>query len=327
MVSESNFRWAESPVPTPSEGEVLIRNLWLSFDPTQRAWMWRETYVPIIPIGEVMRGLAVGQVVESKKPDYKVGDLVLGLFGWQDYFATGGGGLTNMRRVPSGLPPTLALSLFGLTGITAYIGVNDFGRCKPGETFVVSGAAGAVGSIAGQIAKIKGCRVIGITGGKAKCDWVVREAGFDGAIDYRVEDVGERLSQLCPKGIDVYFDNVGGPILDEVLKRINLHARVVLCGSISQYNSQTPYGLKFTSNLVLRRGRMEGFLVFDFEERYPEALQAIFGWWQEGRLKQKEDIANGLENAPKTFIRLFTGENFGKQILKIADPPEPVPAG
>jgi len=271
-----------------------------------------------------MRGLAVGQVVKSNKPNFDVGDLVLGVFGWQDYIATDGGGLANMRKVFPGLPPTLALSLFGLTGATAYFGVNDLGRCKPGETFVVSAAAGAVGSVAGQIAKIKGCRVIGITGGKAKVEWVLREAGFDGAIDHRSEDVGARLSELCPNGIDVYFDNVGGPILDEVLKRISLHARVVLCGSISQYNSKESYGLKNTSNLVLRRGRMEGFLIFDYEERYPEALQALFGWWQEGRLKQKEDIAYGLENAPKAFIRLFTGDNFGKQILKIADPPEPV---
>jgi len=227
-----------------------------------------------------------------------------------------------MRKIPAGLPPTMAMGLFGLTGLTAYFGVNDIGQCKPGETFVVSAAAGAVGSVAGQIAKIKGCRVIGIAGGKVKCDWLVGEAGFDGAIDYRSEDVGRRLDQLCPKGIDVYFDNVGGPILDEVLKRINMHARVVLCGAISQYNSKAPYGLKNSSNLVLLRGKMEGFLIFDYEERYLEAIQALFEWFQGGRLKNKEDIAVGLENAPKTLIRLFTGENFGKQLLKIADPPE-----
>jgi NADPH-dependent curcumin reductase CurA len=327
MVDENNFRWTETPVPVPSEGQVLIRNLWLSFDPTQRAWMSRETYLPMIPLGEVMRGLAVGEVVQSRKPDYAAGELVLGLFGWQDYFATDGGGIVGMRRIPQGLPPTMALGLFGLTGITAYFGVNDIGQCKPGETVVVSAAGGAVGSIAGQIAKIRGCRVIGIAGGKAKCDWVVGEAGFDGAIDYRSEDVADRLRQLCPNGIDVYFDNVGGPILDEALRRINLHARVVVCGAISQYNSKVPYGLKYTSNLVTRRARMEGFLVMDYEERYPEALQALFGWFQEGRLKQKEDIAIGLENAPRAFIRLFTGENFGKQLLKIADPRESVSSG
>jgi len=225
-----------------------------------------------------------------------------------------------MHKVPAGLPPPMALGLFGLNGITAYFGVNDIGQCKQGETFVVSAAAGATGSIAGQIAKIKGCWVIGIAGGKAKCDWVVGEAGFDGAIDYRSEDVGERLAQLCPNGIDVYFDNVGGPILDEILRRINLHARIVLCGAISQYNSTVAYALKNSVNLVARRGRMEGFLIFDYQERYPEAIQAISEWTREGRLKHKEDIAVGLENAPKTFIRLFSGENFGKQLLKIQDP-------
>jgi len=327
MVDENNFRWAEPPVPTPSDGEVLIRNLWLSFDPTQRGWMSRETYFPIIPLGEVMRGIAVGQVIQSRKPDYGAGELVLGLFGWQDYIATDGGGIVGMRKIPAGLPPSMALGLFGLTGITAYFGVNDIGQCKPGETFVVSAAAGATGSVAGQIAKIKGCRVIGIAGGKAKCDWVVGEAGFDGAIDYRSEDVGERLAQLCPNGIDVYFDNVGGPILDEVLKRINMHARIVLCGAISQYNSKVPYALKNSVNLQIRRARMEGFLALDYDKRYPEALQALFEWFQEGRLKQKEDIAVGLENAPKTFIRLFTGENFGKQLLKITDPPESINSG
>ena len=324
MIDEGNFRWTESPIPTPSEGQVLIRNLWLSLDPSQRAWMSRETYIPMMPLGEVMWGLAVGQVIQSRKPDYVAGELVLGLFGWQDYVATDGGGLVGMRRIPAGLPPTMALGLFGLTGITAYFGVNDIAQCKAGETFVISAAAGAVGSVAGQIAKIKGCRVIGIAGGKAKCDWVVGEAGFDGAIDYRSEDVGERLTQLCPKGIDVYFDNVGGPILDEVLKRINMHARIVLCGAISQYNSKVLYGLRNSSNLVIRRGRMEGFIVLDYEERFPEAIQALFEWSQEGRLKQKVDIAEGLENAPKTLTRLFTGENFGKQLLKVADPPEPI---
>jgi len=319
MVEESNFRWVESPVPAPSDGEVLIRNLWLSFDPTQRGWMSRETYFPMIPLGEAMWGVAIGQVVQSRKPGFEPGEIVYGLFGWQDYIVTNGGGMVGMRKVQAGVPPPMALGLFGVNGITAYFGVIDIGKCKPGETFVVSGAAGATGSIAGQIAKIKGCRVVGIAGGKAKCDWRVGEAAFDGAIDYRSEDVGERLAQLCPKGVDVYFDNVGGPILDEILRRINMHARIVLCGAISQYNSKVPYALKNSINLVARRARMEGFLVFDYQERYPEAIQAISEWSREGRLKHKEDIAVGLENAPKTLIRLFNGENFGKQLLKIAD--------
>jgi hypothetical protein len=324
LVKESDFRWVESsPIPTPREGQLLIRNLWLSFDPTQRGWMSRDTYMPKIPLGEVMRAIAVGQVVESRHAGYKVGELVTGMFGWQDYVATdtGAGGLAAIMKVPQGVPPNLTLSLFGTTGLTAYFGVNDIAQSKQGETFVVSAAAGAVGSIAGQIAKIRGCRVIGIAGGREKCGWVVNEAGFDGAIDYKSEEVGARLSELCPKGIDVYYDNVGGPILDEVLVRINLHARIVLCGSISQYSGTgAPYGPKNYSILTTRRGRMEGFLVFDYAPRYPEAIQALSAWQREGRLKQKEDVVIGLENAPRALVRLFTGENFGKQLLKIADP-------
>jgi NADPH-dependent curcumin reductase len=321
MISEKNFRFVESPIPKPKDGEILVRILWLSFDPTQRGWMSRDTYMPKIPLDEVMRASAAGQVVESHHSGYKSGELVIGLFGWQDYVVTNGGGsgLDSIRKVPAGIPPNLALSLFGTTGLTAYFGVNDIGQTKPGETFVVSAGAGAVGSIAGQIAKIKGSRVIGIAGGKAKCDWVVSEAHFDGAIDYKSENVGARLSELCPNGIDVYFDNVGGQILDEVLARINLHSRIVLCGAISQYSSNIPFGPKNYFNLTGRRGRMEGFLVFDYAPRYMEAIQALGAWLREGRIKQKEDVAIGLENAPKTLIRLFTGENFGKQLLKIAD--------
>jgi len=321
MVDESNFTWSESPVPSPKDGEILVKTLWLSFDPTQRGWMSRDTYMPKIPLGEVMKAFAVGEVVESRNPVFKTGDLVTGLFGWEDYFVTDArsGGLSAIQKVPQGVQPDLALSLLGITGLTAYFGAIEVGQCKVGETFVVSAAAGAVGSVAGQIAKIKGCRVIGIAGGKAKCDWIVKEAGFDGAIDYKSEDVGSRLSELCPKGIDVYFDNVGGPILDEALARINMFARIVICGAISQYNSKVPYGPKNYVSLM-RRSRMEGFLVFQFHSQFAEATQALTTWHREGRLKQKEDIAFGLENAPRTLIRLFTGENFGKQLLKIADP-------
>ncbi len=320
-MNESNFAWAESPVPTPKYGQVLVRNLWLSFDPTQRGWMSRDTYIPKIPLGEVMKAVALGQVVESGHPSYKKGELVRGVFGWEDYTIADGGasGLFAIQKVSKETPPNLALGLFGTTGLTAYFGVVDIGQCKPGETFVVSAAAGAVGSVAGQIAKIKGSRVIGIAGGRAKCDWIVREAGFDGAIDYKSENVGARLSELCPKGIDVYFDNVGGPMLDEALARINMNARIVVCGAISQYNSDSSYGPKNYIALI-RRARMEGFLVFHFASRYPEAVEALSSWLREGRLKHREDVATGLENAPKTLVRLFTGENFGKQLLKIADP-------
>ena len=318
----AEFRWNEAAIPRPADGQILVRNLWLSFDPTQRGWMARDTYIPAVPLGDVMRAAAVGQVIESRHPDFKAGDLVSGAFGWQDYTATDGQGFMQTRKLPPGVPPNLALSLFGITGPTAYFGMTDVGRIKSGETVVVSGAAGSTGSVAGQIAKINGCRVIGIAGGKTKCDWLVSDLGFDAAIDYKTEDLGQRLSALCPDGIDVFFDNVGGPALNQVLARIALKARIVLCGAISAYNDvEPPPGPANYMNLISRRGRMEGFIVLDYAARFPEAFEALSGWLREGKLVQKEDVATGLENAPATLARLFTGENFGKQLLKIADPP------
>jgi NADPH-dependent curcumin reductase len=333
VISDGNFRWQETPIPEPRHGQVLVRNLWLSFDPAQRGWMTMDTYVPMIPLGEVMHAASVGQVVDSRRPDYAPGELVQGYFGWQDYAVTDGGGVVPMRKLPPGMPPNLALSLFGITGLTAYFGVLDIGQVKEGETFVVSGAAGATGSIAGQIAKLKGCKVVGIAGGKLKCDWLLREAGFDGVIDYRAEDIGARLSAHCPKGIDVFYDNVGGAALNEALARINLRARIVLCGAISLYEAILRQGALKTPppgpanyfNLTLRRGRMEGFILRDYAARFPEARAALAHWLGEGRLKQKEDVTEALENAPNTLARLFSGENFGKQLLKIADPPLAAP--
>jgi NADPH-dependent curcumin reductase CurA len=317
----TEFRWNEAPIPQPADGQVLVRNLWLSFDPTQRNWMVLDSYVPKIPLGEVMRAFGVGQVIQSRHPDFKPGELVQGGFGWQDYIATDGRGFGGMHKLPSGVPPNLALSLFGITGPTAYFGITDIGQVKAGETVVVSGAAGSTGSVAGQIAKIKGCRVIGTAGSKEKCDWLVEVAGFDGAIDYKSEDIGVRLSALCPNGIDVFFDNVGGIVLNEVLARINLKARIVLCGAISRYNDAVPPpGPSNYFNLTPKRARMEGFIILDYGPRFPEAIEALGRWQREGRLVQKEDVAVGLENAPRTLMRLFTGENFGKQLLKIADP-------
>ncbi len=321
-IRPEDFRLTEAPIPTPEQGQVLVRNLWLSFDPTQRGWMTRDTYVPMIPLGDVMRAASVGQVIQSKHSSYKPGEFVQGAFGWQDYIATDGTGFIPMRNLPPGVPPNLALSLFGITGPTAYFGVLDVGQLKAGETFVVSGAAGATGSVAGQIAKIKGCRVIGTAGGKTKCDWLKNELGFDGVIDYHSEDVGAQLSALCPDGIDVFFDNVGGVVLNEVLARLRLKARIVLCGAISRYSDATPAsGPAHYFNLVVTRSRMEGFIILDYAARFPEAISALAGWLKEGKLKQKEDVAIGLENAPNTIGRLFTGQNFGKQLLKIADPP------
>src|SRR6516225_2981002 len=306
-IREDDFRLTEAPIPTPEQGQVLVRNLWLSFDPTQRLWMSRDTYIPAIPLGDVMRASSVGQVVQSKHSGFKPGELVRGAFGWQDFIATDGAGVLPMRRVPPGVSPNLALSLFGTTGLTAYFGVLDFGQVKAGETFVVSGAAGATGSVAGQIAKIKGCRVVGTAGGKAKCDWLRNELGFDGVIDYKSEDVGAQLSALCPNGIDVFFDNVGGVVLNEVLARLRFKARVVLCGAISRYNDVTPPpGPANYFNLVITRSRMEGFIVLDYAARFPEAIGALAGWLKDGKLKQKEDVAAGLENAPHTLVRLFT---------------------
>jgi NADPH-dependent curcumin reductase CurA len=267
-----------------------------------------------------MQSFAVGQVIESRHPDFKPGDIVRGDFSWQDYVVTDGKGFGGMQKVAPGTPPNLALSLFGVNGLTSYFGMIEIGKIKASETVVVSGAAGATGSVAGQIAKIKGCQVIGTAGGTAKCAWLVNEAHFDAAIDYKREDVGARLSELCPNGIDVFFDNVGGEVLNEVLARINLNARIALCGSISKSDAATPQpGPANYSNLVARRARMEGFTGLDYPTRVPEAFEALGRWQRDGSLVHKEDVVVGLENAPKALLRLFAGENFGKQLVKVAD--------
>ena len=322
IIKESDFRWNETVVPPLKDGQIVVRNLAFSFDPTQRGWMSMDTYMPAIPIGETMKAATVGQVVESKRPGFAKGDLVQGLFGWEDYTVNGGEGMMGLQQLPRGTDPILALSLLGITGLTAYFGTLDVGAAKAGDSFVVSGAAGATGSVAGMIAKIKGCRVVGIAGGREKCDWLVKDAGFDAAIDYKNENVGEALTKACPRGIDVYFDNVGGEILDHALARLAYGARVVLCGAISQYNNlgeRTPVGPKNYFNLIMFHARMEGFLVFHFAARYPEAIAEMSKWYAEGTLKNQVDLQHGLENAPKTIIRLFTGANFGKQLLKLGD--------
>jgi NADPH-dependent curcumin reductase CurA len=324
LIREDDFLFTEASIPPPGEGQVLVRNLLLSCDPHQRVLMSRDSMIPMMPLGEVVTAVGVGQVVESRRSDYQPGELVAGYFGWQDYVATDGTEWVPMNKIPPGVPPNLALSLFGITGLTAYFGVLDIGQVKAGETFVVSGAAGATGSIAGQIAKIKGCKVIGIAGGRAKCEWLKNQLGFDAVIDYRAENVGAKLGALCSEGIDVFFDNVGGGVLDEVLARLRLNGRIVLCGAISSYSDTAPpAGLSNYFQLTSRRGRMEGFIVFDYATRFPEAIGALAAWLAEGKLKQKEDVAIGLENAPRTFARLFTGDNLGKQLLTIADPPLP----
>ncbi len=320
MVKESDFELRESPVPTPGDGEILVRNLYVSFDPAMRGWMEdRPSYIPPVQIGEVMRAGCVGQVEVSNHPDFAVGDLVQGLLGWQEY-AVAGSGMTQVTKVPPGTPPTLPLGVLGITGLTAYFGLLDLGEPKEGETVVVSGAAGATGSVAGQIAKLKGCRVIGIAGGAEKCSWLTDEAHFDAAIDYKGDSVPAQLDKLCPDGIDIYFDNVGGEILDACLARLRQKARVVLCGGISGYNEkEPPPGPRNIMNLVIQRARMEGFIVIDYAPRFGEAVKELAGWVQAGKIVSREDVQEGIENAPTTFLRLFQGKNIGKQLLKVGD--------
>ncbi len=321
MVTKDNFDYQESPIPEPGDGEVLVRNLMLSFDPTQRGWMEdRESYLPPVQIGEAMRAGSIGQVVESNHPDFAKGDIVQTTGGWQDFVVVAPGqGPMGLSKVPDGVPPEMMMSVLGVTGLTAYFGLLDLGEPKAGETVLVSGAAGATGSVAGQIAKIKGCRVVGIAGGPEKCAWL-KENGFDDVIDYKNEDVDARIGETCPNKVDVFFDNVGGEILEAALNHINMKARVVLCGGISAYNATEPVpGPVNLMNLVIMRARMEGFIVIDYMDRAGEAIAEIMQWVQSGDLHYQVDIEEGFENIPDTLNRLFTGKNLGKQLLKIAD--------
>jgi len=315
MVKESDFRLHEAPVPKPGAGQLLVRNRYLAFEPAMRGWMEdRDNYLPPVAIGAVMRGASVGEVVESNLDGYAPGDLVSGLTGWQEW-ALGDAGL---RRLAPGTDPRLALSVLGITGVTAYFGLLDVGALAPDDVVVVSGAAGATGSVAGQIAKIKGCRVVGIAGGPEKCGWLTREAHFDAAIDYKSEDIGARLSELCPDGVDLFFDNVGGAALDAVLERLALRGRIVLCGSISRYNAEEPPpGPRFYPRLTQQRGRMEGFIVIDYLPRAAEAVADLTQWVDAGKIAWKADVQKGFENVPRTLLRLYTGANFGKQLLEL----------
>jgi NADPH-dependent curcumin reductase CurA len=317
MVKRSDFDFTEEPVPEPKDGEFLVEVQYISLDPAMRGWMNEgRSYVPPVKIGEVMRALGAGQVVESKASGYEPGDHVVGVFGVQEYATSDGNGVI---KVDPGLAPLpVFLGTLGMPGMTAYFGLLDVGEAKEGETVVVSGAAGGVGCTAGQIAKIKGCRVIGIAGGPEKCSYVVDELGFDGAIDYKSEDVRAALKEHCPKGVDVYFDNVGGEILDAVLTRLARGARIAICGAISQYNNEGPMrGPSNYMSLLVNRARMQGFVVFDYADRYMEAAIEMAGWMAEGKLKSREDIVEGLETFPETLLKLFAGENIGKLVLKV----------
>jgi NADPH-dependent curcumin reductase len=319
-VGEQNFRWTESPIPAPGEGEALVRNLWLSMDPTSALLMGAPAESGGIPVGAPMRGLAVSEVLESRNPKFRTGDLVHGYSGWEDYSVIDGHGYFETTVVPPGVSPNLAAGTVGVTGMVAYFGVVEVASPRKGETFVVSGAAGGVGSIAGQIAKILGLRVIGIAGGKEKCAWLLDELGFDGAIDHRSEDLGARLTTLCPEGIDIFFDNVGGPVLDLALEQLRRNGRIVLCGITSWYIAkERPAGPQHYTQLIMKDGRMQGLLGRDYADRFPEALPVMLEWIRSGRLKSKEDVQVGLEKAPAALARLFSGANFGKQLVKIAD--------
>ena len=319
MVKRSDFEFVEAPVRAPEEGEVLVKILFLSLDPAMRGWMNEgKSYIPPVGLGEVMRAGAAGIVVASKHPSFAVGDHVVGALGVQEYAISNGKGLVKVD--PKVAPLPVYLGTLGMPGMTAYFGILEVGQLKDGETVVVSGAAGAVGQVVGQIAKIKGCHVVGIAGGADKCRYITDELGFDAAIDYKAEDVKEALKRHCPKGIDVYFDNVGGDILDAALSRLAMHARIVICGAISQYNNTEP--VKGPSNylsLLVNRASMKGMVVFDFAARYGEAVKEMAGWMKQGKLKSREDIAEGIENFPETLLKLFKGENTGKLVLKVAD--------
>ena len=318
MIKASDFTLTEEPVPDISEGQILVRNLYLSLDPTNRVWIERDSYLPAVGIGEVMRGGTVGVVEDSKHPGFSVGDHVTGLLGWQDYAVSNGAGLTKLPNNPA-IPLTAYMALFSHIGLTAYFGLLDVGKPKEGETVVVSAAAGATGSLVGQIAKIKGCRVVGIAGSEDKCRWLTEELGFDAAINYKTENVSEALARHCPNGIDVDFENVGGSILEAVLNHINLRARVVLCGMISQYNDTEPQpGPRNLAVLIMNRARMEGFIVLDYSHRAAEAFNDLGTWLAAGRLKYRVDEVVGLENAPMALNKLFEGTNQGKLVVKIA---------
>lgn len=319
-LKDSDFEFVREPMPVPGEGEFVVKVTHLSFDPTQRGWLQADSYMPAVKIGEVVRAGACGEVVVSNNPNFPVGTRVQGAFGWQDYCVTDGKGMWPTAPLYPGVTPEQALGIFGITGLTAYFGLLDLGKPKPGDVVLVSGAAGATGSVVGQIAKAVGCTAIGIAGGKAKCDWVTGTAGFDACIDYKSEPVLQRIRQLAPKGVNVVFENVGGEILDAALANLAMHARIVLCGGISSYNAASAdeiTGIKNYMSITVNRARMEGFIVLDYASRFAEGVQALSKWMAEGKIKSAEDIQHGLENAPSTLRRLFEGKNFGKQLLAL----------
>ncbi len=324
MPKRSDWQFTSEPVAEPAEGGLLVKTLALSLDPAMRGWMNEgKSYIPPVGIGEVMRAGGIGTVIASKNAAFAVGDTVSCTPGVQEYCLIPADQIKRQGLFKIDLrlgTMTQWLNVLGMPGMTAYFGLMDVGQPQPGETVVVSGAAGAVGQTVGQLAKIKGCRVVGIAGGPAKCEWVVKELGFDACIDYKAGNVKDDLREHCPKGVDVYFDNVGGEILDIVLTRLARKARIVICGAISQYNNTTPVqGPKNYLSLLVHRARMEGIVVFDYAERFPIAVKELAGYLKDGRMKSKEDIVSGIDTFPETLLKLFNGENFGKLVLQVAE--------
>ncbi len=320
LPKESDFKLVESAIPKPAEGQILVRSLFLSVDPYMRGRMNdAKSYAPPVKLGEVMVGGVVGEITQSNHPQFQTGDVVEGFFGWQEYAVSDGKGVRKID--PQLAPISTALSVLGMPGLTAYFGLLEIGKPQSGETVLVSGAAGAVGSMVGQIAKLKGCRVVGVAGSDDKVEYLVRELGFDAAFNYKTtDDYLKRLKELCPDGIDVYFDNVGGPVTDAVFRIINVRGRVSVCGQISQYNLAKPeMGPRFLWKLIEKRARVEGFLVFQFADRYAEGLKQMAEWFNAGKIRNRENVVQGIQNAPRAFIGMLQGQNTGKQLVKIAD--------
>jgi hypothetical protein len=315
-VKEENFKIVNTAIPVPAAGQILVRNHYLSLDPYMRGRMNDvKSYAAKQEIDQVMVGGTVGEVIESNNPKFKAGDIVVGMYGWQQYGCSDGTGVNKVDV--SRVPMSAYLGVIGMPGVTAWVGLLDICQPKAGETVVVSAASGAVGSAVGQIAKLKGCRAVGIAGGTAKCDYVVKELGFDACVDYKAGRLSQDLKAAAPDGVDCYFENVGGEILDAVLQRTNAFSRIAVCGLISQYNATEPYGVRTFQAILVNRIKVQGFIVSDRLQLWPQAMMDLAGWVASGKLKYRETVAQGLENAPKAFIGLLQGQNFGKQLVKL----------
>jgi NADPH-dependent curcumin reductase CurA len=314
--SEANFALVETPVPEPAEGQLLVRNHWLSLDPYMRGRMDAvKSYAKHVELGEVMTGGTVGEVVASRHPKFAVGEFVTGALGWQEYALSDGAGLRKVD--PQRAPLSYALGVLGMPGVTAWVGLLDIAQPKAGETVLVSAASGAVGSVVGQLARLKGCRAVGIAGGAAKCEYVVKELGFDACVDYKNGALHEDLKAIVPGGVDVYFENVGGETLDTALRHMKVFSRIAICGLISQYSATEQYGLRNIRAVLVNRIRMQGFIVSDRMELWPPALAELGDHVAAGRIKTRESVAKGLENAPRAFLGMLRGENFGKQLVQL----------